>query len=41
MSFMVHSPVIHDMIYKKTILKHCDWYNISKCYDMIGARYIP
>ncbi|CAH3114907.1 unnamed protein product [Pocillopora meandrina] len=28
-------PLIHDIIYKKTIPKGCDWCKISKCYDMI------
>ena len=36
----MHSPVIHDIIYKKTIPRR-DWRKIFKCYDMIGARYIP
>ena len=41
MLFFVHSPVIHDIIYMKTTLKHCDWCKIFKCNDVIGARYIP
>ena len=40
MALIKWAPWLHD-IYKKTILNCCDWCKISKCCDMIGARYIP
>ncbi|RMX38353.1 hypothetical protein pdam_00005517 [Pocillopora damicornis] len=32
--------LIHDIIYKKTIPKGCDWCKISKCYDIIVQKYV-
>ena len=41
MALIKWAPWLHDIIYKKTILNRCDWCKISKCCDMIDARYIP
>ena len=43
MSFFVHSPLIpwHHLLENNTQTHQNDWCMISKCCDMIGARYIP
>ena len=43
MSFFVHSPLIpwHHLLEYNTQTHQNDWCMISKCCDMIGARYIP
>ena len=43
MSFFVHSPLIpwHHLLEYNTQTYQNDWCMISKCCDMICARYIP